>query len=222
MKINICKVTFKDLKLPPRYSEKIRGYLANKYSENNLLHNHAGDKYIYRYPLVQYKVLSDIPIIIGINEAIDIVANIGIKDDELVLDGVEYDTFQKEIIKSSLEFGGTDDYIEYRFINPWIALNQNNCDKYNKSNNIEREEMLKRILIGNIMSMAKGFKYTVSDRINCWINLKEKEVMLKGIRHIGFLGEFKVNFNIPDYLGLGKSVSRGFGTVERQKNVHNF
>jgi hypothetical protein len=32
---------------------------------------------------------------------------------------------------------------------------------------------------------------------------------------IGFGCEFMANFSIPDYLGLGKSVSRGFGAVKR-------
>jgi hypothetical protein len=31
----------------------------------------------------------------------------------------------------------------------------------------------------------------------------------------GFLGTFSVNFSTPDYWGIGKSVSRGFGTVKR-------
>ena len=35
------------------------------------------------------------------------------------------------------------------------------------------------------------------------------------ITHVGFVGKFKVNFKIPDYLGLGKSVSRGFGTIKK-------
>jgi hypothetical protein len=34
---------------------------------------------------------------------------------------------------------------------------------------------------------------------------------------LGFLGTFSVNFEIPDYWGIGKSVSRGFGTVVRQR-----
>jgi CRISPR/Cas system CSM-associated protein Csm3 (group 7 of RAMP superfamily) len=29
-----------------------------------------------------------------------------------------------------------------------------------------------------------------------------------------FSGEFMANFHIPDGLGIGKSVSRGFGTVK--------
>jgi len=32
---------------------------------------------------------------------------------------------------------------------------------------------------------------------------------------MGFLGTFSVNFEIPDYWGIGKSVSRGFGTVKK-------
>ncbi|MGQ9534929.1 MAG: CRISPR-associated endonuclease Cas6 [bacterium] len=30
---------------------------------------------------------------------------------------------------------------------------------------------------------------------------------------LAFLGTFSVNFEIPDYWGIGKSVSRGFGTI---------
>ncbi|MBW2005424.1 MAG: hypothetical protein JRI72_12640, partial [Deltaproteobacteria bacterium] len=30
-----------------------------------------------------------------------------------------------------------------------------------------------------------------------------------------FYSAFSVNFEIPDYWGIGKSVSRGFGTVKR-------
>ena len=36
---------------------------------------------------------------------------------------------------------------------------------------------------------------------------------------LGFIGTFSVNFEIPDYWGVGKSVSRGFGTVKRQTTM---
>jgi len=45
------------------------------------------------------------------------------------------------------------------------------------------------------------------------INLLECNVSLKGVAMMGFKGSFAVNFNLPDYIGIGKSVSRGFGTV---------
>ena len=37
---------------------------------------------------------------------------------------------------------------------------------------------------------------------------------------LGFRGTFSVNFEIPYYWGIGKSVSRGFGTVKRIKEKH--
>lgn len=36
---------------------------------------------------------------------------------------------------------------------------------------------------------------------------------------LGFLGTFFVNFEIPDYWGIGKSVPRGLGTVKKIKNI---
>jgi hypothetical protein len=39
----------------------------------------------------------------------------------------------------------------------------------------------------------------------------------KGSLSVAFQSGFPVKFEIPDYLGLGKSVSRGFGTVKKAK-----
>ncbi|MBU1206820.1 MAG: CRISPR-associated endonuclease Cas6 [Proteobacteria bacterium] len=38
---------------------------------------------------------------------------------------------------------------------------------------------------------------------------------------IGFPGKFSVNYEIPDYWRIGKSVSRGFGTVKRVRDEDN-
>ena len=46
------------------------------------------------------------------------------------------------------------------------------------------------------------------------MNLLSKAVNIKDIKHVGFVGEFKVTFKIPDYFGIGKNVSKGFGTVK--------
>ncbi|MBU1206823.1 MAG: CRISPR-associated endonuclease Cas6 [Proteobacteria bacterium] len=46
-------------------------------------------------------------------------------------------------------------------------------------------------------------------------NLKEVKTSLKSTPMLGFLGNFSVNFEIPDYWGIGKSVARGYGTVKR-------
>ena len=45
--------------------------------------------------------------------------------------------------------------------------------------------------------------------------LQEKSTQFKGQTMLAFKGEFVINADIPDGLGLGKSVSRGFGTVNK-------
>ncbi len=53
-----------------------------------------------------------------------------------------------------------------------------------------------------------------------WLSEKRLAMGLVGLSvskapMLGFLGSFSENFEIPDYWGIGKSVSRGFGTVKR-------
>jgi len=58
--------------------------------------------------------------------------------------------------------------------------------------------------------------YTVLKRIKVKTQLREVPVNLKGLTHIAFKGNFMVNFNLPDYIGLGKSSSRGYGCIKRK------
>lgn len=213
MKIDYTLVSFENLKLSPRYATKIRGYFGNKYKEIEMMHNHKDNGFIFKYPKVQYKVIDDKPVVCGINEGAKLAAKLGLVDDEILIDNELIDVSQKEIIKKTVEFGIAEDYIEYKFLTPWIALNQKNINIYKELNNIKKEEFLNKILIGNILSMSKGLEYTVEDKIYVWLNVKESDIKLKGISMKGFTGSFKTNFKIPNYLGIGKSVSRGFGTV---------
>ena len=100
-------------------------------------------------------------------------------------------------------------------IHTWLALNENNYKKYRLlGTQAKRRDILKKVLVGNIISMAKGLGYTITAPIEASIvKIREVHASLKNTSMLGFLGNFSVNFEIPNYLGLGKSVSRGFGTV---------
>ncbi|MGL4772413.1 MAG: CRISPR-associated endonuclease Cas6 [Clostridium sp.] len=213
--MEICKLSFNDLNENARFGEMLRGYLGNKYKENDLLHNHDGNKVLYRYPVVQYKVIDKTPMIIGINEGVESVLKIGVNEDEFTIRDKKIESFQISIEKSNATLGTCGDYITYEFKTPWIALNQKNINEYNKLNNIGKEEFLKKILIGNIISLSKGVGYQVEEKLSCWLDVRERTVATKNVKHIGFTGKFKVNFNIPNYLGIGKMVSKGFGAVSK-------
>jgi len=94
-------------------------------------------------------------------------------------------------------------------------LNEENYQRYKNYNYSERTDQLKSILIRNIMAMAKTFQYFAESKITVETNLKETSFEFKGKDMIGFFGSFQVNFNLPDYIGLGKSVSRGFGATKK-------
>jgi len=63
--------------------------------------------------------------------------------------------------------------------------------------------------------MSKSLDYQVPDTIKCDVRVKIRKMRLKDVNLMAFIGGFNVNFIIPDYLGIGKSVSRGFGAVKQ-------
>ncbi|HHW00812.1 MAG TPA: CRISPR-associated endonuclease Cas6 [Clostridiaceae bacterium] len=215
MKIDYTLVRFENIFLQARQATKLRGYFANKFPDEEIISNHSGDKFVYNYPKVQYKVIDGQPIICGICEGSSLISQIGFNTNEIDIDGEKINVSQTKIIRKPVEFGVCDNYVEYRFITPWMALNQKNIGRYIKATDFEKEDILKRILIGNILSMSKGFGYKVDCMLHAWLDVEECHVKFKNIDMKAFKGRFKVNFLIPEYLGLGKAVSRGLGTVVR-------
>ena len=198
-------------------SAKLRGFFANKFNNYLLLHNHLGkDKFLYQYPRIQYKTINQVKVILGLAEGVNVLQDIYNKYDQIVLNEHAYKIFSKEIILKEEDFGiASDENIKYEFLSPWFALNEENYQRYKSYNYSERTDQLKSILIRNIMAMAKTFQYFVDSKIIINTNLKETSIKFKGEDMIGFFGTFQANFNLPNYIGLGKSVSRGFGTIKK-------
>jgi uncharacterized protein YbaR (Trm112 family) len=198
----------------------LRGFIANTFPDNPLLHHHLNNPnsagLIYTYPKVQYKIIDGIPIVLGIEEAKEIVKTIS-NLDYLDLKGKRYIVTDRKLIEQDTTFGVTKNMIPYQFLTPWLALNEESYTRYKRRDKEEQKKQLESILVGNIISMAKGLEYVITDKITAKINVYEIPTSLKGTPMLGFLGTFSVNFEIPDYWGIGKSVSRGFGTVKRVK-----
>ena len=215
-----------NLRLKPYQIHKFRGFIGNLFADYDLIHNHdpVSGKNIYRYPLIQFKLINGKPALIAItDEAVKIFTEIFMRLDQVVIDQESFPVYEKDLKIETVSFGYAEKMIGYAFESPWIALNQANYKRYIRSGQkTERHKILERALTGNILSMAKY--------LDCWLektqrvkvrlnNVRERRVNLKGNTLFGFTGAFKTNFIIPDYLGLGKSVSRGFGTVRGMKST---
>jgi hypothetical protein len=187
----------------------------------DLIHNHDAEtgKPIYRYPLIQFKLLDRIPTVIAVtDDAVRMFSYLFMELDQVVIDGVTIPVFEKDLWIDIADFGYTQDTCTYQFVSPWLGLNQKNFRRYEAvENHTEKVSVLKSALVGNILSMSKnlGVWLEKDQQIYAEIRVEEIAVHLKGKPMIGFTGFFKTNFQIPDGLGIGKSVSRGFGTVRR-------
>ena len=122
-----------------------------------------------------------------------------------------------ESVKSE-EFGCTEEIHSYMFATPWLALSQDNYRRFQNSSGEEKRELLRRILVGNILSASKGLGYVAKEHIRLEIGKMHEEIcLLKGTKVTGMRGEFTTTFAIPEFMGLGKSVSRGYGAVSKPK-----
>lgn len=78
----------------------------------------------------------------------------------------------------------------------------------------EKEEFLNKVLIGNILSFYKGLNFRIEEKLYAKVKVTEKTSAFKNNKMTVFAGGFLSNAILPDYAGLGKAVSRGFGAVK--------
>ncbi len=84
-----------------RDGSKLRGF-AKKYSFEELMHNHGEKGPIYRYPLVQYKVIDGIPTLVGLGEGANLILDIGICEEEINIEGTRFCLERAEINTESI------------------------------------------------------------------------------------------------------------------------
>ena len=218
MKIKTIRVRFTDFKLEKRQTPKLRGAIASRFPQFALLHHHLeNDRLLYQYPLVQYKVIDGEPMIFGIDKGAELLENIVSDLGDIAIHG-DPDSMRRSEISIRIDqenFGDSDDLESYSFVSPWMALNQKNHVRFEAADETEKARLLKSILKGNILSLSKTIGYRVENRIYATFDLRRTRANFKNRPMTVFYGTVQVNFHIPDLLGLGKSVSRGFGTLAR-------
>jgi hypothetical protein len=216
MLIQTMRLSFSDNRIRDSDVSRVRGYIAKKFPQYIELHHHIEkNRLLYKYPCIQYKAIKEIPTIIAVHSGVAILKEIYDKVEEIKISTRQQHIYEKQIIMKNEPFGESNEFYTYEFLSPWLALNQERYKDYKLIEKNKRNEMLNKILIGNIISMAKTLRYTIQEEIKAETYVTPMSVLLKGNSMIGFSGVFKINFHLPDLIGLGKSVSRGFGTIKR-------
>lgn len=216
-KIRILNISF-DTEIKSFEVPAFRGAIIEKVGrESTLFHNHLDDtKYRYNYPLIQYKQVNRKPMIVCIEQGVDEIHNFFENRDwtieisnrtlEMKIDKLNMNQFTLQVWDKTFEYN----------IRNWFGLNNDNYEKYNKLEGIAEKVMfLENLLKANILSLAKGIGWNIEKEIKLNIT-KQKEPKLMNFSKQKILCHnlnFKTNVFLPNYIGLGKGVSKGFGVI---------
>ncbi len=211
-------LTFPEINLRQSDGHKLRGYFAETFGQqSDLFHNHQSDgKTIYRYPLIQYKVVHKHPMVVGINEGAQLITNRFLSLKEIVINEKQYPLHQKNLKSETIEVAIHNDLFTYQFVTPWLALNQLNHQNYQQADEEAKRKLLKKTLTGNLLTCASGLGYRLAQQLLVNLVVQPITINFKNQKMTGFKGSFTTNLRLPNFVGIGKSPARGFGTIQLQ------
>lgn len=219
--LNILLLRFSN----PIYTSEIpmfRGAIVKAVEQSgiDLFHNHTDEGLIYRYPLIQYKRIHQKAAIVCIGEGTEAIGQFFSSCNFNVNIGDRHVELEVESIKANKTLVQVWDSMFCYTIRKWLPFNKENYEQYLKLESLaEKYAMLERLLIGNILSFAKGVGIQFDKQVECKITEVSDpfSIMHKGVKLMGFDVSFKTNVSLPDFIGLGKGVSVGKGMVKRME-----
>ena len=193
---------------------------CGSYEGNVLFHNHEGGGLRYGYPLVQFRKYSTGAVIVGIGDAADSVHSLAKKQELRLKIGRRDMVLAVEKGEETLYTPKVADEPKLYSLSDYIALTEENLTEYNGLLALSDKTIhLEKILVGNILSFFKGIGYHADEQIAAVLTDIDGtgETVYKGIKWKTFNLHFVSNVELPDGIGLGKSVSVGYGTLRREK-----
>ncbi len=222
IKIRFLKIQF-DTEIEAYEIPAFRGaVIAKAGNEHIIFHNHLNDReFLYGYPVIQYKRIGKNPAIICIDYGVEEIHHLFNNTNmEIVVGQRPVSLVVKNLQMQQYNLQVWEKHFDYRLYN-WLALNQENYEKFQAlKDELSQTLFLENILKANIISFAKGVKWDVDKQISVRIDeiIKSKTVPYKQQKLSAFDIRFRSNVFLPDFVGLGKGVSLGFGTVSQIKN----
>jgi len=168
----------------------------------------------FSYPRVQVKILNEQIYIIGIKEGVEPVLSIPDKIKELDFGNITFtiNDFKEETQKQQFALSGT--VVRYSFLTSWAALNYVTSKKYRSTSFKKKKSYLNKLLGINLMFLAKEMGVSIDKGI--YTKLEIPNLHPKSIddnKWKSFKGDFKTNIILPNYIGLGNGITRGYGTI---------
>ncbi len=217
-KVRYLKIRFSNPLFPSEVTRFRAAVIEATGRQSSLFHNHGPEQgFVYRYPLIQYKVTGRKASLVCLGPGTDDIhyllqnrrldLRIGDRREVFEIEDIQLCYHQVQLWQARFHYSLKD----------WMALNQENYKKFLAlDSEVERLQFLENLLKANLLSFAGGLDWYVEEPIEARIT------QLKGSRWLPFKGRkvlcfnlnFTTNMSLPDYVGLGKGVSVGFGGVK--------
>lgn len=193
---------------------EFRSALARQLVKNPALPAVSGEHRIHRYPALHCKQVKGELKVIGICQGAGFLWQVTDGTRELEAGDIPCTIISRDPEIRNEEFGIDGGMHTYEFLTPWLALNQQYAKKfYDLSGKPARDAFMEKLLLTQLNTLAKSLDYVPPEPITCKAKVKFLRERIDRENVIVFLGKFSTNLRIPDYLGIGQSVSQGYGTV---------
>lgn len=228
-KLRLLTVTF-DTPIEGYEIPAFRGAIAQKVGlEHEWFHNHnhdpnSNDRFHRRYPRIQYKRHRGKPMIVCIENGIEEIHKYFSQPNwTLEFSGKTHHMKIEQLRVHEFNLVVGDKMTNYQIRN-WIALSDRNMAEYTRIETLkERIAFLEKKLANQIFGFMKGIEWRREKHFDVVITdmPSSHPIRFKGIKVRAFHCNFKTNAFLPNFVGLGKGVSKGFGVVmERRKRIN--
>ena len=217
--ISTALVTDKPVRKTPY---QVKGSIMKNYPKNEIVPMLNGTyRKKYLYPRVQVKILNEKIYLLGIAEGVSAVKSLVDNFRALDFGNITF-KIKDIIIDENGLFEQTDHINKYKFITPWVALNRTNIKKFSKISLLQKRKFLCELLTKNLIFLTSEFKIDVDEKILTDIELEDKSLAsFNDNRDVGFEGSFLTNFLLPDFIGLGNGITRGYGSIKHKQKIKN-
>ena len=201
---------------------QVKGSIMKNYPKSEIVPMLNGSyRKKYLYPRVQVKILNEKIYFLGIAEGVSAVRSLIDNFKSLDFGNITF-KIKDIIIDENGLFEQTDHINKYKFITPWVALNRTNIKKFSKTSTSQKRKFLCELLTRNLIFLTSEFKIDVDEKILTDIELEDKSLSsFNDNRDVGFEGSFLTNFLLPDFIGLGNGITRGYGSIKHKQKIKN-
>ncbi len=222
--MRLLSISF-DTPIQPWQVPAFRGAVARKVGlDHDLFHNHDNrngldtPEYIHRYPLIQYKQHRGRPMLICLDAGVDALHHLFQQPDLTI----EMANTPRALRVAQLDmhehnFDSAGETCRYH-LRDWLALNEDNYAAYQRCDGLVAQiTLLERILQNQLVALCYAFSHVPTAALEVRIqDLRDRRwADYKDLKMWCFSLEFSTQLQLPNYLGIGKGTSTGWGVVRK-------